>query len=217
MRRVRGSDEAPGGLAASMAQRVARRSLRPLPRLVAFNGERRVLRWSCSAGFYRWYKENHIQSTIIIDLVGESKPCECNGRADVCDQETGVCQVSRRPLFPQVALYAQPGVEASLLFSFLLRRIAARTRRDRIATSAPPVTMATRTRGGASRAPAPPGSRTSPPPARPTPTPSTSATAGGATRAASARGRQESFLGSRFASYDLIRRGGTFNHPQVRL
>ncbi|KAF2361238.1 Laminin G domain [Trinorchestia longiramus] len=42
-------------------------------------------------GFFRWYKDNFIQSTIIIDLVGESRPCNCNGRSDECDQETGVC------------------------------------------------------------------------------------------------------------------------------
>ncbi|KAL7642435.1 UNVERIFIED_CONTAM: hypothetical protein RMT77_006996 [Armadillidium vulgare] len=48
-----------------------------------------------NVGFYRWYKENHIQSTIIIDLVGESKPCKCNGRANICDPETGICQNCR--------------------------------------------------------------------------------------------------------------------------
>lgn len=42
-------------------------------------------------GFFRWYKDNYIQSTIIIDLVGESRPCNCNGRSDECDQESGVC------------------------------------------------------------------------------------------------------------------------------
>ncbi|XP_063590781.1 laminin subunit alpha lam-3-like isoform X2 [Penaeus indicus] len=46
-------------------------------------------------GFYRWYKQNHIQSTIIIDLVGESRPCRCNGRSETCDSETGVCKNCR--------------------------------------------------------------------------------------------------------------------------
>ena len=46
------------------------------------------------AGFFRWYKDNYIQSTIIIDLVGESRPCNCNGRSETCDTETGVCLVS---------------------------------------------------------------------------------------------------------------------------
>ncbi|ODM90707.1 Laminin subunit alpha-1 [Orchesella cincta] len=43
-------------------------------------------------GFYRWYKRDYITSTVIIDLVGEAKRCECNGRAHSCDTETGHCQ-----------------------------------------------------------------------------------------------------------------------------
>lgn len=37
---------------------------------------------------------DYITSTVIIDLVGEARPCECNGRSNSCDTETGFCQVS---------------------------------------------------------------------------------------------------------------------------
>ncbi|KAG0726288.1 Laminin subunit alpha-2 [Chionoecetes opilio] len=46
-------------------------------------------------GHYRWYKENYIVSTIIIDLVGEARRCVCNGRSETCDSETGVCKNCR--------------------------------------------------------------------------------------------------------------------------
>ena len=42
-------------------------------------------------GYYRWYKEAFVESEIIIDLVGESRACECNGRADTCHPDTGDC------------------------------------------------------------------------------------------------------------------------------
>ena len=42
-------------------------------------------------GYYRWYKREYITSTIIIDLIGQAKPCECNGRANICDTESGHC------------------------------------------------------------------------------------------------------------------------------
>ena len=52
---------------------------------------------SCfSSGHYRWYKKNYIVSTIIIDLVGEARRCECSGRSETCNSETGVCQVMLR-------------------------------------------------------------------------------------------------------------------------
>lgn len=44
-------------------------------------------------GYYRWYKRDYITSTVIIDLVGEARPCQCNGRSNMCDTETGFCQV----------------------------------------------------------------------------------------------------------------------------
>ncbi|XP_066906769.1 laminin subunit alpha-1 [Halyomorpha halys] len=44
-----------------------------------------------SLGFYR-SKIPMVTSTIIIQLVGEAKPCECNGRSSVCDIETGHCR-----------------------------------------------------------------------------------------------------------------------------
>lgn len=43
-------------------------------------------------GWYRWYKRDYITSTVIIDLVGEAKRCDCNGRALSCDTESGRCQ-----------------------------------------------------------------------------------------------------------------------------
>ena len=42
-------------------------------------------------GYYRLYKTSYIQSEIIIDLVGDSVPCQCNGRADKCKSDTGYC------------------------------------------------------------------------------------------------------------------------------
>lgn len=45
-----------------------------------------------SLGFFR-QKSSVVSSTIIIQLVGEAAPCECNGRSSVCDIETGRCQV----------------------------------------------------------------------------------------------------------------------------
>ncbi|XP_063877309.1 laminin subunit alpha-1-like isoform X1 [Scylla paramamosain] len=48
-----------------------------------------------NVGHYRWYKKDYIVSTIIIDLVGEARRCECNGRSETCDSETGVCQNCR--------------------------------------------------------------------------------------------------------------------------
>jgi laminin alpha 1/2 len=46
-------------------------------------------------GFYRWYKQHYVTSEIVIDLVGSSKRCQCNGRADKCNPETGECQVRK--------------------------------------------------------------------------------------------------------------------------
>lgn len=45
-------------------------------------------------GYYRRYKYDYVSSTILIDLVGEAQPCQCNGRSDTCDRETGRCTVS---------------------------------------------------------------------------------------------------------------------------
>jgi laminin alpha 1/2 len=42
-------------------------------------------------GFYRYYKESYVESEIIIDLVGDSVECLCNGRADTCEPDTGFC------------------------------------------------------------------------------------------------------------------------------
>ncbi|XP_043229158.1 laminin subunit alpha-2-like isoform X2 [Amphibalanus amphitrite] len=45
-----------------------------------------------SIGFYRSFTPGYSNSEIIIDLVGESVPCQCNGRSQVCDPDTGHCQ-----------------------------------------------------------------------------------------------------------------------------
>ena len=39
-------------------------------------------------GFYRWYKKVMVTT---IDLVGVSRKCSCNGRAEECHPETGRC------------------------------------------------------------------------------------------------------------------------------
>lgn len=44
-----------------------------------------------SIGFYRWYDNNSISSTIVIQLVGEARPCQCSQRSRVCNIETGYC------------------------------------------------------------------------------------------------------------------------------
>lgn len=47
-----------------------------------------------SIGFYRYRGKETVRSTIIIQLIGEARPCQCNGRSTVCDIETGHCVVS---------------------------------------------------------------------------------------------------------------------------
>ncbi|XP_037068705.1 laminin subunit alpha-1-like [Pollicipes pollicipes] len=44
-----------------------------------------------SIGFYRIQRHEYQSSEIIIELVGEVVPCQCNGRATTCDPETGIC------------------------------------------------------------------------------------------------------------------------------
>lgn len=44
-------------------------------------------------GYFRRYKYDYVSSTILIDLVGEAYPCQCNGRSETCDRETGRCTV----------------------------------------------------------------------------------------------------------------------------
>lgn len=46
-----------------------------------------------SIGFYRWFNRTYSTATILISLVGEARPCECNGRSKICHVETGFCSV----------------------------------------------------------------------------------------------------------------------------
>lgn len=50
-----------------------------------------------SIGYYRWYNNQTTTitttSTIVIDLVGQARRCQCNGRSEVCERETGYCLV----------------------------------------------------------------------------------------------------------------------------
>ncbi|KAK3921962.1 Laminin subunit alpha-1 [Frankliniella fusca] len=45
-----------------------------------------------SIGFFRWHDRSAVHSTIVIQMVGEARPCECSGRSTVCDVETGHCK-----------------------------------------------------------------------------------------------------------------------------
>ncbi|XP_032674953.1 laminin subunit alpha-1 isoform X4 [Odontomachus brunneus] len=44
-----------------------------------------------SFGYYRWHMNTTAVSTVVVDLVGQARRCQCNGRSDVCDRETGYC------------------------------------------------------------------------------------------------------------------------------
>lgn len=44
-------------------------------------------------GYYRW--RNVTDSSTLEDLVGRVVPCECNGRSEICDKETGECKGCR--------------------------------------------------------------------------------------------------------------------------
>jgi len=44
-------------------------------------------------GFWRYFKSEYVSSTILIDLIGLSQPCHCNGRSETCHKETGHCTV----------------------------------------------------------------------------------------------------------------------------
>lgn len=46
-----------------------------------------------SRGYYRRFKYDYLTSGVLIDLVGEASPCQCNGRSETCDKETGKCMV----------------------------------------------------------------------------------------------------------------------------
>uniref|UniRef100_V9IG82 Laminin subunit alpha-5-like protein n=1 Tax=Apis cerana TaxID=7461 RepID=V9IG82_APICE len=60
-----------------------------------------------SIGYYRWYKNTTVTSTIVIDLVGEAKACQCNGRSNICNIETGYCLNCRGNTAGQDAIFAR--------------------------------------------------------------------------------------------------------------
>jgi laminin, alpha 1/2 len=43
-------------------------------------------------GFFRWRNVTEVTSSLE-DLVGKVVPCECNGRSEICDKESGECLV----------------------------------------------------------------------------------------------------------------------------
>lgn len=45
-------------------------------------------------GYYRRYKYDYLTSNVWTDFVGEAARCQCNGRSETCDRETGRCSVS---------------------------------------------------------------------------------------------------------------------------
>lgn len=47
-----------------------------------------------SLGYFRYYNTS-ASATIIIQTVGEARQCECNGRSDICNVDTGHCKVRR--------------------------------------------------------------------------------------------------------------------------
>lgn len=43
-------------------------------------------------GYFRYYNTS-ASATIIIQTVGEARQCECNGRSNICNVDTGHCKV----------------------------------------------------------------------------------------------------------------------------
>lgn len=82
-----------------------------------------------SVGFYRWYKNTTATSTIVIDLVGQAKRCQCNNRSEVCDRETGYCLVSITQTFSyKCTLHADNNATGSVLGDKCARWVEVQTR-----------------------------------------------------------------------------------------
>ena len=86
------------GITLDVARPISSTSLRPAIGIEICDCPAEYNSTSCQdpgIGFYRWYKEQHVTSEIIIDLIGSAKKCQCNGRTETCDAETGECLVGR--------------------------------------------------------------------------------------------------------------------------
>ena len=85
-----------------------------------------------SIGFYRWYDKEVNTATILIQLVGEARPCECNNRSDTCDIETGFCLVRKLNKFVDYEFFKK----IIIIIFFSLQRIVRIIPADRIANVA---------------------------------------------------------------------------------
>lgn len=46
-----------------------------------------------NTGYYRYYDNRTVSATVIIQFIGDVRPCNCNNRSTTCDKETGFCKV----------------------------------------------------------------------------------------------------------------------------
>lgn len=55
-------------------------------------------------GYYRW-KQIESEDQNLDEFVGQSVPCNCNGRSEICDRETGYCQVNESNYFNPMFIF----------------------------------------------------------------------------------------------------------------
>jgi len=46
-----------------------------------------------ASGYYRHRKDDFMDSSNVLDLIGISVPCHCYGHSNNCDRESGYCMV----------------------------------------------------------------------------------------------------------------------------